>query len=362
MRRRPRRGERGVALLMVLWVFMILGVLALDFARYMRDDAMAAVNFADETRGYYVALAGINTTIFEAQQAREETNAATAAAASGGAAAAGAEPNTLDDEENQRRVPPDGEWHESTFGEARYAVRMVDEASRIALNKVDDVLLTQIVTTLMQGGNRTTGLTKRDTDVIGDIVDSILDWRDGDNLMRLHGAENEYYLGLKRPYRAKNGWFDSPEELLLVRGVTPALYYGGGDLPGLRDIFSVYSRSPSVNVRTAPPAVLQVLLGLDAAALTELVALREADPGGFLPLVQAQATAINPQLSSLLVDGEPTVVTLEAKADLRDPRNQSHVAVVADLTAETAEGAKIIRWLDRAPWTGPLPGAREAAS
>ena len=54
--RHPR--ERGIALLLVLWIFMILGVLALDFARYIRDDAMAAVNFADETRGYYLALAG----------------------------------------------------------------------------------------------------------------------------------------------------------------------------------------------------------------------------------------------------------------------------------------------------------------
>jgi len=34
---------------------MVLGVLALDFARYMRDDAMASVNLADETRGYYLA-------------------------------------------------------------------------------------------------------------------------------------------------------------------------------------------------------------------------------------------------------------------------------------------------------------------
>ena len=55
--RHPR--ERGIALLLVLWVFMVLGVLALDFARYIRDDAMAAVNFADETHGYYIALAGM---------------------------------------------------------------------------------------------------------------------------------------------------------------------------------------------------------------------------------------------------------------------------------------------------------------
>src|SRR4030095_9694936 len=87
--RRPRgrggrvtafRRQRGIALLLVLWAFMILGVLALDFGRYMRDDAMAAVNFADETQGYYVAVAAINRALLDA--ARVLTGGA---AAGGGA-------------------------------------------------------------------------------------------------------------------------------------------------------------------------------------------------------------------------------------------------------------------------------------
>src|SRR5205807_931022 len=75
---RPR--ERGIALLLVIWVFMILGVLALDFAQYMRDDAMAAVNLAEETRGYYLALAGMNRSLFDAQQAFEHANPGSGAA------------------------------------------------------------------------------------------------------------------------------------------------------------------------------------------------------------------------------------------------------------------------------------------
>src|SRR5437870_1772108 len=66
--------ERGIALLLVIWVFMILGVLALDFAQYMPDDAMAAVNLAEEARGYYLALAGMNRSLFDAQQAFEHSN------------------------------------------------------------------------------------------------------------------------------------------------------------------------------------------------------------------------------------------------------------------------------------------------
>ena len=58
------------------------------------------------------------------------------------------------------------------------------------------------------------------------LVDSIMDWRDPDDLHRLNGAENDYYMGQSPPYRCKNGPLDSLEELLLVRGVTPELLFG----------------------------------------------------------------------------------------------------------------------------------------
>jgi type II secretory pathway component PulK len=84
-----RRHERGVALLLVLWVFMVLGVIALDFARYMRDDAMAAINFADEARGYYIALAGMNRALFDVERLREVTAATARAPAAGSAPMSG---------------------------------------------------------------------------------------------------------------------------------------------------------------------------------------------------------------------------------------------------------------------------------
>src|SRR5262245_9234852 len=95
--------ERGVALLLVIWVFMLLGVLAMDFSRYMRDDAMAAINYAEETRGYYVALAGINRALFEQKEATANQQAAAGQLGQPGQQG----PNTLDDQP-ERLVPPDG--------------------------------------------------------------------------------------------------------------------------------------------------------------------------------------------------------------------------------------------------------------
>jgi general secretion pathway protein K len=340
-----------------MWIFMVLGVLALDFARYMRDDGQAAVNFKEETTGYYVALAGMNRVIFEAQAARDQSLGAPAAT----------DPNEKQhrgvghEDDEVERTPADGQWHDGTFAGRGYSVRLTDEGGRISLNKADEALLTRVVQSIFQNFNATTGMDKRTSDDVAEIVDSIQDWRDVDNLKHLHGAENEYYLGLKHPYRAKNGWFDSPEELLLVKGITPALFYGHEGTPGLRDIFTVYSRTSTVNVRTAPPAVLQVLLNIDAATAADLATQRDAAGEGFLEVLQGQATAIDPRVTALLVDQEPTIVTIDARADTQRDTNQSHVEAVADLSSEEAEGAKIIRWLDRAPWEGVLPGGDNAS-
>ncbi|MGV3486488.1 MAG: general secretion pathway protein GspK [Planctomycetaceae bacterium] len=59
-----------------------------------------------------------------------------------------------------------------------------------------------------------------------DIADCILDWLDEDDEPRPFGAEVEYYSTLPTPYKPANGPINSVEELLLVRGVTPALLFG----------------------------------------------------------------------------------------------------------------------------------------
>lgn len=68
----------------------------------------------------------------------------------------------------------------------------------------------------------------RDPQLETDPVDAILDWLDYGDMdeSRQEGAENEYYASLEIPYPCKNGPMDSIEELLLIKGITPELYYG----------------------------------------------------------------------------------------------------------------------------------------
>lgn len=59
-----------------------------------------------------------------------------------------------------------------------------------------------------------------------EIADAALDWLDEDDEPREFGAEADHYSSLDPPYAPKNGPMETVEELLLVRGVTPALVFG----------------------------------------------------------------------------------------------------------------------------------------
>jgi general secretion pathway protein K len=350
------RRQRGIALLLVLWAFMILGVLALDFGRYMRDDAMAAVNFADETQGYYVAVAAINRALLDASRVL-----------TGRTPQAGAATDPSDDGEEDL-LPTDGEWHDGTFHDATYQVRATDECGRVAINVLaqrasqgvaeDRERLKRIVTNLLYGSNQTRGKSQREAQDVDAIVDAIIDWVDPDHLTT-NGAERDWYRA-NRDYEPKDGFFDSPRELLLVRGVTADLFYGTGGRPGLRDIISVFcrgERADTLNAKTVTAPVLEVLFGFEPQEAADLIEQRKgADGATFLPLLQGALASRDPTMSQQLVWEAARIVYVEARADTSRERNQSTVAAVIDLSDEISDGPNPLRWFDRAPWTGSLPG------
>ncbi|MGQ9592698.1 MAG: type II secretion system protein GspK, partial [Planctomycetota bacterium] len=87
---------------------------------------------------------------------------------------------------------------------------LVDESSKLDLNSAPADMLAALP-----------GMT-------ADLAASIADWRDEDGEVTAGGAEDEYYLALPDPYHAKNGPFESVEEVLLVKDFTAELLYGTG--------------------------------------------------------------------------------------------------------------------------------------
>jgi DNA uptake protein ComE-like DNA-binding protein len=95
-----------------------------------------------------------------------------------------------------------------TEGESLPALGLVDQASRLNLNTATQAEIEAL------------------PNMTPDLAAAIIDFRDSDDTPLAYGAESTYYLGLPQPYRAKNADYENLAELMLVRGMTPAVLYG----------------------------------------------------------------------------------------------------------------------------------------
>lgn len=111
-------------------------------------------------------------------------------------------------------------------------------------------------------------------DIDSGIVQAILDWVDADTDSRFpNGAEDDYYLNQSPAYRAANRPFVSPEELLLVRGVTTEIYVK------LAPFVVALPKATPINVNTAPAEVLMSIgAGIDRGTADLLVEARKTVP------------------------------------------------------------------------------------
>lgn len=91
-----------------------------------------------------------------------------------------------------------------------------------------------------------------------ELADAVIDWIDrNEDLTSTSGAENAYYLSLKRPYRTANAPMKQVEELYRVRGF---------DAAAVRKLRPYVTALPpgtvrgTVNINTASAVVLQAIL------------------------------------------------------------------------------------------------------
>jgi len=122
-----------------------------------------------------------------------------------------------------------------TYGGIRFGLQ--NESARLNINTLvileenSDLILPAMLVTgtetdEMETDNIAVSLLMALPGMTLEIADAILDWLDEDEEPRLYGAESETYTSLPTPYSPTNGPLLSVEELLLVRGVTPALLFG----------------------------------------------------------------------------------------------------------------------------------------
>jgi hypothetical protein len=65
-----------------------------------------------------------------------------------------------------------------------------------------------------------------DAGLASTIEDSILDWCNPNSTAGFSGAKDDYYTHLNPPYYCKGGPIDDLSELLLIKGISPEMYWG----------------------------------------------------------------------------------------------------------------------------------------
>lgn len=85
------------------------------------------------------------------------------------------------------------------------------------------------------------------------VTDTLSDWLDMDDEPRRNGAEwSDYYQRLTHPYKPKNDYPDSLEEILMIKGYTPQMY------KKISPFVTVYTDG-LININTASKEVLMSL-------------------------------------------------------------------------------------------------------
>lgn len=326
---------------MVLWVLMLLTVIVGEFCYTMRTRVNITRNFKESTQAYYIAVAGLNKAIEEI--IRQEIMPRRIV--------------TVEEESDDESAPehtPD--WRINTnimpmaFGNGSYEVRIENISGRININLADKPLLK----TMLSGFD----LEESEMDI---ITDSILDWRDSDRNHRLNGAEDDYYKSLPEPYESKDDDFESVEELLLVRGMTPEIFY-----QGLEDIVTVFpkmkkrglSKEPEkkefdynkLNVNAISAEMWMALPGMTEELTSEIMEYRAEKDFNTLGEVQSLiGVDVFRGLSKYLTLKTTSYYKISSTGKIRDSRISDGVTVLIQISNQIREKFQIIEWVDEIP-------------
>lgn len=176
---------KGLVLVAVLWMVVLLIVIAAVMGRNSRLDTRVSVLTAEQVRCKWAGRAGLETTLAVMQEDYRASDSLTDL--------------WSDNDEDFNDVFVERCW---------FTVRAIDEASKLNVNTATKEQLMGLW-----------GMTE-------EIADSIIDWRDEDDVLSPAGVEGGYYENLAYGYQIRNGPFRTIRELLLVKGMTEELLYG----------------------------------------------------------------------------------------------------------------------------------------
>ena len=254
--------NRGMALLITLAVTTLLVVTTIELNRRARATVIATAAVRDRHRLSEILASGINVAMAMLVEDKK---------------------NTVADSVQEDWADPEkvkSLLESIPFDEGKLEVGISDELSRIQVNALvkfpDSRTFNEKQVELWDRFLKLAFLAYEHPDEIdpaNTIINSLKDWLDSgddDAITGLTGAESDYYLDLDPPYSIRNGPLTHLNELLLVKAVTPELFYGTGELPGISSYLTVsgmtdvggvdFTYDGKININTAEIPVLMALL------------------------------------------------------------------------------------------------------
>ena len=278
-----RNSCHGIALIIVMVSILVLAALAGGFAYSMKVETKLARNATYETELEWLGRSGVEYArwgLAEQLKIGAEPYDGLNQKWAGGPGGVGTSNSPLADISLYEPV---------TLGNGKFTITEITDCERkFNINLADQFILDRALVSMGVDAGDTAG-----------IVGSILDWIDRDNMTHLSGTESDYYQGFNPPYVAKNGPIDDLSEMLLIKGVTPEVFWGPActnhslaafqaksgrfgfgfqtqpvSYPaGLMDIFAPLS-SGRVNLNTASAETLQLIPGVDNNVAQAIVGAR----------------------------------------------------------------------------------------
>ncbi len=311
-----RAGERGGALLMVLWLSAALTAIALAVATTVRSETERTTTSVEGLKAYYLATGAVERAILYIRWGPYHRNPDGSARFYGG-----------------------GPRMYLTFPTGDAAVDVIPEAAKLNVNSAPPQ---ELMAVLLGVGAA--------PEQAGEITAGILDWR----TQQPPGAVtlfDQFYLARSPSFRARHASFEEIEELLLVKGMTPELFYGGYDRiegrliprPALRDCLSVWGTQGAVDVNSAAPPVLAAV-GLPPELVDIIVAARSRAPFRTRQELAAVTGPNTPGAGRLGVGGM-SIFTIRATARVRMPDG--------GLSDTRRSAAVVLKFLDQRKYLDP---------
>lgn len=278
-----RSREKGGALLTVLWVSAALAAIAFSVSMSIRAETDRAGSASDGLRATYLATGSVDRAVQWLLW------------------------GTGSDRFFDRHYYSAKPRLNFAYPSGDVVVEMMPEAAKLDINHASGDDLFRLITAVSGDSQRAR-----------QIAGAILDWRGGAS-----GPANSSDPAQGSTFQPRRASFEEIEELLLVRGMTPELYYGnyvadadGRQSPrgGLRDSLSVWGSPGPFDANVVSPALLEAL-GASPASIAQLVRRRAQQPFHNL----GEVAALGVPIDRLSLNGEHLIWNIRATARLHRP-------------------------------------------